>query len=338
MRDCYCMVNLDQEEVFWIKIVEKLFCFFYGEDFYCEIFWSFCYLFFYIFDRDVFWRDFIIGKVVIQKEDLQKYYNRDIWFQLQYVDVDLEVQGKVYLELWLSEVIIDIGVVCYKFVICIVECQGFFIVNGQCDFYVIVILVGFFRLEVKKIKVKWKINNFQFDEVFYFEVIWFCSYSKKFYFDFEEEDVDKFEIRVDFWNVSNLKFGDEFLGELRILLKVLWQFSFYEVWYFLQFWDNGSKSLKLDDLGFLWLNVVYMEDYVFFFDYYSFFWDLLLKFVDVEFVLVFVVYILGEVCWEKQEVVVLLVWFLLYYGRVVFFISVIVSVEVKWIQDFNIIF
>lgn len=50
-----------------------------------------------------FW--FISGKVAIQKEDLQKYHNRDTWFQLQHVDADSEVQvrrfkkylGKEYL-------------------------------------------------------------------------------------------------------------------------------------------------------------------------------------------------------------------------------------------------
>ncbi|XP_023589330.1 ras GTPase-activating protein 3-like isoform X2 [Trichechus manatus latirostris] len=93
MRDCYCTVNLDQEEVFRTKIVEKSLCPFYGEDFYCEIPRSFRHLSFYIFDRDVFRRDSIIGKVAIRKEDLQKYHNRDTWFQLQHVDADSEVQA-----------------------------------------------------------------------------------------------------------------------------------------------------------------------------------------------------------------------------------------------------
>ena len=36
--------------------------------------------------------------------------------------------------------------------------------------------------------------------------------------------------RVALWNASNLKFGDEFLGELRVPLKVLRQSSPYEAW------------------------------------------------------------------------------------------------------------
>lgn len=37
--------------------------------------------------------------------------------------------------------------------------------------------------------------------------------------------------RIDLWNASNLKFGDEFLGELRLPLKFLRQSSSYEAWY-----------------------------------------------------------------------------------------------------------
>nr|XP_027794598.1 ras GTPase-activating protein 3 isoform X1 [Marmota flaviventris] len=338
MRDCYCTVNLDQEEVFRTKIVEKSLCPFYGEDFYCEIPRSFRHLSFYIFDRDVFRRDSIIGKVAIQKEDLQKYHNRDTWFQLQHVDADSEVQGKVHLQLRLSEVITDTGVVCHKLAARILECQGLPIVNGQCDPYATVTLAGPFRSEAKKTKVRKKTNNPQFDEVFYFEVTRPCSYSKKSHFDFEEEDVDKLEIRVDLWNASNLKFGDEFLGELRIPLKVLRQSSPHEAWYFLQPRDSGSKSLKPDDLGSLRLNVVYTEDHVFSSDYYRPLRDLLLKSADVEPVSASAAHILGEVCREKQEAAIPLVRLLLHYGRVVPFISAIASAEVKRTQDPNTIF
>ncbi|XP_062049879.1 ras GTPase-activating protein 3 isoform X2 [Lepus europaeus] len=338
MRDCYCTVNLDQEEVFRTKIVEKSLCPFYGEDFYCEIPRSFRYLSFYIFDRDVFRRDSIIGKVAIQKEDLQKYHNRDTWFQLQHVDADSEVQGKVHLDLRLSEVITDTGVVCHKLAARIVECQGLPIVNGQCDPYATVTLAGPLRSEAKKTKVKRKTTNPQFDEVFYFEVTRPCSYSRKSHFDFEEEDVDRLEIRVDLWNASNLKFGDEFLGELRVPLKVLRQSSSYEAWYFLQPRDNGSRSLKQDGLGSLRLNVVYTEDHVFSSHYYSPLRDLLLKSADVEPVSASAAHVLGEVCREKQEAAIPLVRLFLHCGRIVPFLSAIANAEVKRTQDPNTIF
>ncbi|XP_067419738.1 ras GTPase-activating protein 3 [Emydura macquarii macquarii] len=339
MRDCYCTVNLDQEEVFRTKIVEKSLCPFYGEDFYCEIPRSFRHLSFYIFDRDVFRRDSIIGKVAIQKEDLQKYHNRDTWFQLQHVDADSEVQGKVHLELRLSEVITDTGVICHKLATRVLECQGLPIVNGQCDPYATVTLAGPYRSEAKKTKVKKKTNNPQFDEVFYFEVTRPSSYNKKSHFDIEDADeVDKMEIRVDLWNASNLKFGDEFLGELRLPLKFLRQSSSYEAWYFLQPRDNGNKSLKPDDLGSLRLNVVYTEDHVFSSDYYSPLRDLLLKSADVEPVSASAAHVLGEVCREKQEAAIPLVRLFLHYGKIVPFISAIANAEVKRTQDPNTIF
>uniref|UniRef100_A0A8C9A179 Ras GTPase-activating protein 3 n=1 Tax=Prolemur simus TaxID=1328070 RepID=A0A8C9A179_PROSS len=325
MRDCYCTVNLDQEEVFRTKIVEKSLCPFYGEDFYCEIPRSFRHLSFYIFDRDVFRRDSIIGKVAIRKEDLQKYHNRDTWFQLQHVDADSEVQGQVHLELRLSEVITDTGVVCHKLATRVVECQGLPIVNGQCDPYATVTLAGPLRQVAPSAGPGWAGPKP-------------CSYSKKSHFDFEEEDVDKLEIRVDLWNASNLKFGDEFLGELRIPLKVLRQSGSHKAWYFLQPRDNGGKSLKPDDLGSLRLNVVYTEDHVFSSDYYSPLRELLLKSADVEPVSASAAHILGEVCREKQEAAVPLARLFLHAGRVVAFVSAIASAEVQRTQDPNTIF
>uniref|UniRef100_A0A8C8RD36 RAS p21 protein activator 3 n=1 Tax=Pelusios castaneus TaxID=367368 RepID=A0A8C8RD36_9SAUR len=320
MRDCYCTVNLDQEEVFRTKIVEKSLCPFYGEDFYCEIPRSFRHLSFYIFDRDVFRRDSIIGKVAIQKEDLQKYHNRDTWFQLQHVDADSEVQGKVHLELRLSEVITDTGVI-------FLECKGLPIVNGQCDPYATVTLAGPYRQVLKT------------EEHPFCKVTRPCSYNKKSHFDIEDADeVDKMEIRVDLWNASNLKFGDEFLGELRLPLKFLRQSSSYEAWYFLQPRDNGNKSLKPDELGSLRLNVVYTEDHVFSSDYYSPLRDLLLKSADVEPVSASAAHVLGEVCREKQEAAIPLVRLFLHYGKIVPFISAIANAEVKRTQDPNTIF
>uniref|UniRef100_A0A8C6YB68 RAS p21 protein activator 3 n=1 Tax=Naja naja TaxID=35670 RepID=A0A8C6YB68_NAJNA len=339
MRDCYCTVNLDQEEVFRTKIVEKSLCPFYGEDFYCEIPRSFRHLSFYIFDRDVFRRDSIIGKVAILKEDLQEYHNRDTWFQLQHVDADSEVQGKVHLELRLSEVITDTGVICHKLATRVLECQGLPIVNGQCDPYATVTLAGPYRSEVKKTKVKKKTNNPQFDEVFYFEITRPSSYSKKSHFEIEDADeIDKMEIRVDLWNASNLKFGDEFLGELRLPLKFLRQSSCYEAWYFLQPRVNGNKTLKPDDLGSLRLNVVYTEDHVFLPEHYNPLRDLLLKSADVEPVSASTAHTLGEVCREKQEAAIPLVRLFLHYGKIVPFISAIANAEIKRTQDPNTIF
>ncbi|KAL7983846.1 hypothetical protein Chor_000722, partial [Crotalus horridus] len=221
----------------------------------------------------------------------------------------------------------------------VLECQGLPIVNGQCDPYATITLAGPYRSEVKKTKVKKKTNNPQFDEVFYFEITRPSSYSKKSHFEIEDADeVDKMEIRVDLWNASNLKFGDEFLGELRLPLKFLRQSSCYEAWYFLQPRVNGNKTLKPDDLGSLRLNVVYTEDHVFLPEHYNPLRDLLLKSADVEPVSASTAHVLGEVCREKQEAAIPLVRLFLHYGKIVPFISAIANAEIKRTQDPNTIF
>uniref|UniRef100_A0A4W4FRZ3 RAS p21 protein activator 3 n=1 Tax=Electrophorus electricus TaxID=8005 RepID=A0A4W4FRZ3_ELEEL len=329
MRDCYCTVNLDQEEVFRTKIIEKSLCPFYGEDFYCEIPRSFRHLCFYIFDRDVFRRDSSIGKVAVKKEDLTKYHGKDTWFPLQPVSADSEVQGKVHLELRLSEVITDSGAVSHaasRFALSLSHSlslpSGSFWPN---------------RSEAKKTKVKRKTNNPQFDEVFYFEVTRPLSYTKR-QFDVEEEDVDKLALRVDLWNASNLKFGDEFLGGVRVPLKVLGQAGVHDAWYFLQPRDNGSKSVKADELGSLRLNIVYTEDHVFSSERYNPLTELLLHSAHVEPVSASAAHVLGEVCREKQEAAVPLVHLFLHYGKIVPFVSAIASAEVNRTQDPNTIF
>lgn len=39
-----------------------------------------------------------------------------------------------------------------------------------------------------------------------------------------------FVFRVDLWNASNLKFGDEFLGGVRVPLRVLGQAGVHDAW------------------------------------------------------------------------------------------------------------
>uniref|UniRef100_A0A669CJW6 RAS p21 protein activator 3 n=1 Tax=Oreochromis niloticus TaxID=8128 RepID=A0A669CJW6_ORENI len=321
MRDCYCTVNLDQEEVFRTKIVEKSLCPFYGEDFYCEIPRSFRHLSFYIFDRDA---TAPLDKKTHRFTSLDKQWanNRCLCFCI--------MQGKVHLELRLSEVITDSGVI-------ILECQGLPIVNGQCDPYAAVSLLGPSRSEAKKTKVKRKTNNPQFEEVFYFEVTRPLSYTKR-QFDVEEEDVDKLALRVDLWNASNLKFGDEFLGGVRVPLRVLGQAGVHDAWYFLQPRENGGKSVKVDELGSLRLNIVYTEDHVFPSEHYTPLRDLLLHSANVEPVSASTAHILGEVCREKQEAAIPLVRLFLHYGKIVPFISAIAHAEINRTQDPNTIF
>ncbi|XP_028923793.1 ras GTPase-activating protein 2 [Ornithorhynchus anatinus] len=338
MRDCFCTVNLDQEEVFRTQVVEKSLSPFYSEEFYFEIPRKFQYLSFYIYDKSVLQRDLRIGKVTIKKEDLCNHTGKETWYSLQPVDSNSEVQGKVHLELKLNELITDNGSVCQQLVVHIKACHGLPLINGQsCDSYATVSLVGPSRNDQKKTKVKKKTSNPQFNEIFYFEVTRSSSYTKKSQFQVEEEDIEKLEIRVDLWNNGNLV-QDIFLGEIKVPVKVLRNDSSHQAWYLLQPKDNGSKSSKTDDLGSLRLNVCYTEDSVLPSEYYNPLKNLLLKSSDVQPISASAAYILGEVCRDKYDAVLPLVRLLLHHNKLVPFATAVAELDLKNTQEANTIF
>uniref|UniRef100_A0A8C5WWF6 RAS p21 protein activator 2 n=1 Tax=Laticauda laticaudata TaxID=8630 RepID=A0A8C5WWF6_LATLA len=337
MRDCFCTINLDQEEVFRTQVVEKSLSPFFGEEFYFEIPRIFQYLSFYIYDKNVLQRDLRIGKIAIKKEDLSIYSGKETWFILQPVDSNSEVQGKVHLELKLNELITDNGSVCQQLVVQLKECHGLPLINGQnCDPYATVSVVGPSRNDQKKTKVKKKTSNPQFNETFYFEVTRSSSYTKKSQFQVEEEDIEKLEVRIDLWNNGNLV-QDLFLGEIKIPVKTLGSDTF-QAWYLLQPKDNGNKSGKSEDHGSLRLNINYAEDYVLPSGYYGSLRDLLLKSSEVEPISASAAYILAEVCRDKYDGILPLVRLLLHHHRLVQFVTAVAELELKETQEVNTIF
>ncbi|XP_044288643.1 ras GTPase-activating protein 2 isoform X2 [Varanus komodoensis] len=337
MRDCFCTINLDQEEVYRTQVVEKSLSPFFGEEFYFEIPRLFQCLSFYIYDKNVLQKDLRIGKVAIKKEDLNIHSGKETWFILQPVDSNSEVQGKVHLELKLNELITDNGSVCQQLVVHLKECHGLPLINGQnCDPYATVSVVGPSRNDQKKTKVKKKTSNPQFNETFYFEVTRSSSYTKKSQFQVEEEDIEKLEVRIDLWNNGNLV-QDLFLGEIKIPVKMLGSDS-SQAWYLLQPRDNGNKSAKGDDHGSLRLNICYAEDYVLPSEYYVSLRDLLLKSSEVEPISASTGYILAEICPDKYDAVLPLVRLLLLHQTLAQFVTAVAKLELKDTQEANTIF
>ncbi|XP_047514528.1 GTPase-activating protein isoform X2 [Pieris napi] len=104
-RDIYCVLSLDQEEIFRTSTIERTLNPFFGEEFQFEVPRRFRYLSIYVFDRDkqASKQDKVLGKVAIKREDLERYNNTDHWFALRPVDADSEVQGKAYIELSMED-------------------------------------------------------------------------------------------------------------------------------------------------------------------------------------------------------------------------------------------
>ncbi|RVE44000.1 hypothetical protein evm_011355 [Chilo suppressalis] len=102
-RDIYCVLSLDQEEIFRTSTMERTLNPFFGEEFQFEVPRRFRYLSIYVFDRDKHLKqDKVLGKVAIKREDLH-LYKKDHWFALRPVDADSEVQGKAHIELSLED-------------------------------------------------------------------------------------------------------------------------------------------------------------------------------------------------------------------------------------------
>lgn len=103
-RDIYCVLSLDQEEIFRTSTMERTLNPFFGEEFQFEVPRRFRYLSIYVLDRDKHLKqDKVLGKVAIKREDLYRYNNKDHWFALRAVDEDSEVQGKACIELTLED-------------------------------------------------------------------------------------------------------------------------------------------------------------------------------------------------------------------------------------------
>uniref|UniRef100_A0A3P8NYD7 RAS p21 protein activator 2 n=1 Tax=Astatotilapia calliptera TaxID=8154 RepID=A0A3P8NYD7_ASTCA len=331
----FCTISLDQEEVFRTKVFDKSVCPFYGEDFYFEIPRPFQCLSFYVYAKSVFQRDLPVGKVSIRKDDLCKYSGKENWFSLQTVDPNSEVQGKVHLEMRLSEVITENGSTGQHISVRIIECKELPLISGQnCDPYATVSLVGPARSDQKKTKVKKKTSNPHFEETFFFEVT--RSYSRRTQFNVEEEDIEKLEIKVDLWNNENLA-QDVFLGETRVPVKILQSDHIHKAWYLLQPKGNGNKS-KSDDLGSLRLKLTYIEDTVLPSACYTPLCTLLLKSPDVKPISASAAHILGDICRERYEVVLPMVRLLLHNNRFVPFVSAVAALELDNTQEANTIF
>uniref|UniRef100_A0A8C9BRA9 RAS p21 protein activator 2 n=1 Tax=Phocoena sinus TaxID=42100 RepID=A0A8C9BRA9_PHOSS len=207
MRDCFCTINLDQEEVYRTQVVEKSLSPFFSEEFYFEIPRTFQYLSFYVYDKNVLQRDLRIGKVAIKKEDLCNHSGRETWFSLQPIDSNSEVQGKVHLELKLNELITENGTVCH-----VKACHGLPLINGQsCDPYATVSLVGPSRNDQKKTKVKKKTSNPQFNEIFYFEVTFYNGNKSS-----KTDDLGS--LRLNICYTEDYVLPSEYYGPLKTLL------------------------------------------------------------------------------------------------------------------------
>ncbi|XP_073255503.1 ras GTPase-activating protein 3-like [Porites lutea] len=329
-RNCYCIVTLDQEEVFRTATVEKSLCPFFGEDVHFEVPRDFQTLSFYLFDTDLIGKDTVLGKVAIKRGCVHSYHS-DTWFPLVHVEPDTEVQGRIHLEIKHYEFIPDTDDDEFsntpKLSVRIVQCTDLHGYSGNGTFsdpYVSVTIQGpLSRSEPKKTKVKKRTLSPLFDETFLFEI--------------PPDDIESLVLRCTAWSASLIG-EDIFLGEVRVPLSKCDLSSCHEGWYWLGPREDKSDPIIKQDLGSLRLRVCHSQDYVFPSSFYDPLRETMLGMGDGQDVQTTAAHILGELVKDKATVARSLVRVFSHHNQVVDFIKLVVDHEVHSTKDSNTLF
>ncbi|XP_012228445.1 ras GTPase-activating protein 3 isoform X1 [Linepithema humile] len=349
IRDVYCALSLDQEEIFRTTTMERTLNPFFGEEFQFEVPRKFRYLGIYVYDRDRHLKqDKILGKVAIKREDLATYHNKEHWFPLKPVDADSEVQGKAHLELVLQP---QVEHAQPKLTVRVIECSELTIKNGSCDpFATVTVIYSNGKQISKRTKVKKKTASPYFNETFVFEPELMEAKDKDVsHYSIEGAEVG--EVVVGLWHASP-GMGEQpvFLGEVRVTLKGLQKqpTSTTTAWYFLQpraakhrpskIPSNSTPPGTLPGLGSLRLKIHYTADHVFPSEMYDKLKSLLLQSVNVQPITSSAVYILGEIVASKMEAAQPLVRVLAHHGQLVSVMRALASHEISKLTDPTTIF
>ncbi|KAF3429596.1 hypothetical protein E2986_06953 [Frieseomelitta varia] len=332
-RDVYCVLSLDQEEIFRTTTMERTLNPFFGEEFQFEVPRKFRYLGIYVYDRDRHLKqDKILGKVAIKREDLAAYHNKEHWFPLRPVDADSEVQGKAHLELALQS---QIGYSQPKLTVRIIECSELTVKNSGCDpFATVTVNYSNGKQVLKRTKIKKKTISPYFNETFVFEPEIIESKEKDIsHYPLERGEIG--EVVVGLWHASS-GMGEQpaFLGEVRVTLKGLQKqpTNTTTAWYFLQprqikhrpnkISNSSTSPGTLPGLGSLRLKIHYTADHS----------------VNIQPITSSAVYILGEIVASKMEAAQPLVRVLVHYGQLVSVMRALASHEISKLTDPTTIF
>ncbi|XP_064638551.1 ras GTPase-activating protein 3-like isoform X2 [Lineus longissimus] len=351
-KDTYCKVTLDQEEIFRTAIVEKTLSPFYGEDFQCDVPKQFRFLSCYVLEKaggHMHFQDKVIGKVTLKRDDIQRHHGKDSWFQLQQVEPNTEVQGKIHLEVRFEESVSgsNSGLNSHsqqRLAVRVLECNNLNVTNGACNPYAVVSFsLGKTkqRPEVRRTNVKKKMTCPHFDETFIFD---FESKGQNLDRNaYSVEDLTSAELNISIYHdemrVSREVLGSiwpgVFLGGIKIQLKDLDCQGTHRAWYFLQPKENGRQSQP--DLGALRLKITFTTDHVFHSMHYTELKNLILRSPNVQPVTSSIAYILGEIA-DKEEVAQPLVRVFLHEGKLIHLIKALAQYEITNTSDPNTIF
>ncbi|XP_065887330.1 ras GTPase-activating protein 3-like [Dysidea avara] len=322
-RDVYVVAALDQEEIFRTATVERSLNPFYGEEFNFEVPRDFQFLSFYVYDSDCYGllRDVKLGKVRFKCSDLQLMANStDMWYPLQPIDHDSEVQGKIHLHLSIDrddQQTISIGILdCC--------CLGACLASGHSDPYCLITLLypDGVRSEAKRTQVKKKTIDPQFNEFFTFTVST-CNMS----------DVI---IRVSLWHQSLLT-DDTFLGQVNLAPMEMVPGELYDVWVALVPRQETPTSPRAE-IGSIRLTLQYRQNFIYSSEVYEPLKALLFSSLKMKDITSSPLYLFGQVCQNRSLVASVLVNIFLKDGQIEKLVEALVRHEVKSTTDCNTLF
>ncbi|CAG0914878.1 unnamed protein product, partial [Notodromas monacha] len=174
-RDTFVAVALDCEEIFRTAIKQNDNNPLYGEGIEFDVPRQFRHLSFCLYDHDKNSKQHrLLGKATVKKERLKELSGKESCFQLSSCDVNDDVQGIVYLELGVKEVLgtdSPFALPSHNLIVKNVQCSNLALTNNACNPFVILTLqISEHRMEAKKSKAKMKTTRPHFDETFQFTV------------------------------------------------------------------------------------------------------------------------------------------------------------------------
>lgn len=343
LRDIYCTLSLDQEEIYRTATVLQNLAPFFMEEFQFEVPRTFRFISIYLYDRDRHLKqDKVLGKVAIRRENLASYGSKDHWFPIKAVDADSEVQGKVNIEIRFET---NPGGYTRNLIVRVVECKDLTLRNGSCDpFAQINVLYSNNRTISKRTKTRKKTTNPQFEEEFKFLG---CSGDNSTV----DGDAEICELHVSIWHETAGMGENVFLGEVKVLLRGIQQqnAAHRNAWYFLQprspknrpflahSTPPGTRLSSDNSLGSIRLQICYDEDEVFPASVYEKFKNLILDSIEAQNAKQSAVYLLGDFL-SKGEIAQPLVRIFLHYEKIVPAIIALANAEIADVTDPTTIF
>ncbi|KHJ47441.1 PH domain protein [Trichuris suis] len=354
---------MDNEEIFNTSVAAKTPNPYFGEDLHFELQKKFRLLSFYLFDHYSGRAARPLGKITFRKEDIAKYSDQERWFNLQPLNGNSDVIGKVCLEISCERLNQEGNrhEVMYRLKVRMVDvCDLLLPASRKTEVYALAHVqweATGLCIATEKLHACQQQDSKQRENVAYFDLPFFTTEvgQKR---DEHEQNVcagpngkGSLFLRLSVWHDLPRSSSTFFHGEVRLPLMCPNQFDESKLaWYYLKPRLRGSERISrtqggeestrtVDTHGSLKLQLRYTVDHVLCSSHYNQLWTLLLHSLNVQpfraSVLALISYLPKS---ESDRIVLPLVRTFVHSNHVKPFVCVLCSEEILQCQDVNTLF